>query len=284
MKKQRRKKYFSFIFVPDQDKDPKSISMSYAKGQLILAIMIILGIHMIIGGVNYYRIGHIEEVNTLLEDENKKLKTKNKKIERIFKEFQEIRLIDEKIRMAFGGTLGLRKNSSDIFQDTDLSSKTSQTIQTVSPVLGTALEPDSEQMKKSLYFLSEKKGDYFDPDYIHKGGWFIGRTHWGIDIAAKKGSVIRAAGSGIVILADWTPQLGNIVVISHGRGLYSYYGHAMRLFVEQGLHIKKGQSVALLGSSGSSSAPHLHFEIWKDGEPLDPEKFLYAVQSRKEES
>ena len=55
----------------------------------------------------------------------------------------------------------------------------------------------------------------------------------------------------------------------------------MQLLVNQGQKVKRGHPIALLGSSGISSAPHLHFEIWKNGEPLDPEKFLYAIQSKE---
>ena len=65
-------------------------------------------------------------------------------------------------------------------------------------------------------------------------------------------------------------------MISHGGGFYSYYGHAQRVLVDQGDNVQKGQPIAYLGSSGPSSAPHLHFEIWKNGEPVDPIKILYA--------
>jgi murein DD-endopeptidase MepM/ murein hydrolase activator NlpD len=58
----------------------------------------------------------------------------------------------------------------------------------------------------------------------------------------------------------------------------------MRLLVVQGDQVKKGQAIALLGSSGISSAPHLHFEVWKDGEPLDPEIFLFVIRDRSEDA
>ena len=108
-------------------------------------------------------------------------------------------------------------------------------------------------------------------------GWYMGRNHFGIDIAGSKGSSINAAGAGIVLLSNWTPDFGNMIIISHGNGLYSYYGHAMRLLVEQGTQVRKGQLIAQMGSSGISSAAHLHFEIWKDGRPLDPEDYLFAL-------
>ena len=81
-----------------------------------------------------------------------------------------------------------------------------------------------------------------------------------------------------MLITDWTPDYGNLVIIAHGGGLYSYYGHAIRTLVRQGDHVRKGQPIALLGSSGVSSAPHLHFEIWQDGKPLNPVEFIYALR------
>ena len=154
-----------------------------------------------------------------------------------------------------------------------------------------------EILQNQLLRLTEKSSDYFDPEYLptqlpveglittrfQEGGWYVGRSHLGIDIAAKKGTHVRASGSGTVVFAAWTPDFGNVVVISHKQGFFSYYAHAMRLLVTQGNQVRKGQPIALVGSSGFSSAPHLHFEIWKGNKPLDPEKFIYAMQSRKVE-
>ena len=71
-------------------------------------------------------------------------------------------------------------------------------------------------------------------------------------------------------------------MLAHGNGLFSYYAHAMRLLVAQGMHVERGDVIAFVGSSGISSAPHLHFEIWKDGEALDPEKFVFALEGPNE--
>jgi len=269
--------------------------MSYAKGRLLLAVMVGLMVHFILGGVAYYRIFRLEKTESALQKENEELKVQNKKIERIAKEFQEIRLTDEKIRRAFGGSLGLVGQSAIDLENLELPA-TGRMLSSGVPVGETSpRESRIAQIQNRLSFLSEKSGDYFDPEHLptllpvegfltthfQKGGWFVGRSHYGIDIAAKKGSVIRAAGAGVVLFADWTPDFGNVVVVAHGNGFFSYYAHAMRLLVDQGFRVRKGHPIALLGSSGISSAPHLHFEIWKDGEPLDPEKFIFALHRRE---
>ena len=155
-----------------------------------------------------------------------------------------------------------------------------------------------QEIRLTNYFLYMQEKTIYDPEslptmlpiegylttHFQRRSWFQKRTHQGIDIAAEKGSVIHAAGSGIVVQANWTPDLGHMVIINHGHGFLSYYGHAMRLLVVQGDQVKKGQAIALLGSSGISSAPHLHFEVWKDGEPLDPETFLFVIRDRSEDA
>ena len=295
MKSRGRKRYFSLIFVPDQEQDPKSLSMSYAKGQILLVLLVALMLHVVWGGVGYYRIFRLKKERSALWDENKELKAQNKQIERIAKEFQEIRRTDEKIRKAFGGSLGFEEQSTVDLNAKKLQSISSALSSRVADYQSIPMDASTGQVQNNLNFLTEKSGEYFNPEYLptllpvegflttrfQKGNWYVGRSHLGIDIATKQGTPIRAAGAGIVVLADWTPDFGNVIIISHGNGFVSYYAHAMRLLVDQGSLVRRGQSIALLGNSGISSAPHLHFEIWKYGEPLDPEKFIFALQQQQ---
>lgn len=293
--RKKRKRHFSIVYVPDQERDPKSVSLSYAEGRLFFALVILIGIHILFGFYGYYRIHKLNRLTTDLESRNSDLILQNKKIEKIAREFYEIRKTDEKIRKAFGGSLGLEENSVEALDDIllDVQDNASHQITDFrAPV------PRAERDATSLYRLYEKQSDYFNPEFLptllpvegyltthfKKGGWFEGQSHFGIDIAATKGTPIRAAGSGYVLFADWTPDFGNVVVISHGNGLFSYYAHAMRLIVDQGFQVRRGQTIALLGSSGYSSAPHLHFEIWKDGKPLDPELYISALQRQEANS
>lgn len=96
------------------------------------------------------------------------------------------------------------------------------------------------------------------------------RTHPGLDIAVPRDSYIRAAGAGVVKEASDDEIYGLYVLIDHGHGLESLYGHASRMFVKPGDRVARGEVIALTGSTGQSTAPHLHFEIRKDGKPVDP--------------
>lgn len=94
--------------------------------------------------------------------------------------------------------------------------------------------------------------------------------HPGIDIAIPSGSYIRAAGGGEVIEAADDPVYGRFVLIDHGNGVWTRYGHAIYLTVERGQTVKRGEVIAFSGSTGRSTAPHLHFEIVRNGRPVDP--------------
>lgn len=98
--------------------------------------------------------------------------------------------------------------------------------------------------------------------------------HPGLDIAVPKNSYIRAAGAGLVRAAGIDDVYGQYVVVDHGEGLESVYGHASRLFVTAGDRVRRGDVIALSGSTGRSTAPHLHFEVRRDGKAVDPLSYV----------
>jgi murein DD-endopeptidase MepM/ murein hydrolase activator NlpD len=95
-------------------------------------------------------------------------------------------------------------------------------------------------------------------------------SHPGIDIAVPAGTPVRAAGGGTVAAAGMDQDYGLFVLLRHPDGYETMYGHASRLVVAEGDNVGAGQVIALTGSSGRSTAPHLHFEIRRDGKSLDP--------------
>ena len=100
------------------------------------------------------------------------------------------------------------------------------------------------------------------------------RFHSGIDIGAYYGSSILAADSGIVIEAGWIGGYGNTVMIDHGGGYSTLYGHCSQLYVRIGQMVNQGEPIAAVGSTGNSTGPHLHFEVRINGDPVDPLGFI----------
>lgn len=98
--------------------------------------------------------------------------------------------------------------------------------------------------------------------------------HAGLDFPADPGTAIVAAAGGVVMLAEWHPQYGQVLEIDHGRGLVTRYAHVSKVLVRSGDVVKRGQRVAEVGNTGRSTGPHLHFEVLVDGVPQNPARFL----------
>lgn len=100
--------------------------------------------------------------------------------------------------------------------------------------------------------------------------------HTGLDFPADTGTPIVAAAGGVVVVQDLHPAYGNMVEIDHGNNLITRYAHASRVLVTKGDIVKRGQKIAEIGSTGRSTGPHLHFEVWVSGVVQDPSRFLAA--------
>ncbi|MFQ6607210.1 MAG: M23 family metallopeptidase [Fidelibacterota bacterium] len=103
-------------------------------------------------------------------------------------------------------------------------------------------------------------------------------SHTGVDVAAPKKSPIFAAASGLVVFSGWTLGFGHLIIISHGDGYITLYGHNDENLVEAPQRVERGELIALVGETGDATGPHLHFEIWKEGIPVDPVGFIVQYQ------
>jgi len=103
------------------------------------------------------------------------------------------------------------------------------------------------------------------------GSW---EHHEGVDIAAPRGTSVFAAANGVVRVAGWNGGFGNAVFIDHGFGMSTVYAHLHRLSVRVGQQVTKGQLVGLVGSTGRSTAPHLHYEVRVNGQAVNPMRFV----------
>ncbi len=100
--------------------------------------------------------------------------------------------------------------------------------------------------------------------------------HEGLDLVAEVGTPVMAAGGGIVIFSGFHHEFGNLVVIDHGNGIITRYGHCSRLDVKEGDVVLRGQVIAAVGETGRATGPHLHFEVRYKGVAQNPSKFLHA--------
>lgn len=106
-------------------------------------------------------------------------------------------------------------------------------------------------------------------------GFDASSGHVGVDIVAPKNETIKATLDGTVVLADFTSETGYVIAIQHSSNLISLYKHNSALLKKVGNFVRAGEAVAIIGSSGElASGPHLHFELWQGGKPLNPEEFI----------
>jgi murein DD-endopeptidase MepM/ murein hydrolase activator NlpD len=102
----------------------------------------------------------------------------------------------------------------------------------------------------------------------------VNKLHTGIDIGAASGTKVLAANNGTVIKAGWNNSYGNVVMIDHGGGIVTLYAHNSKLLVSTGDVVSKGQNIALSGSTGNSTGPHIHFEVRVNGDYKNPRDWL----------
>ncbi len=100
-------------------------------------------------------------------------------------------------------------------------------------------------------------------------------THTGLDIAATTGTPIKVVADGTVTFAAYSGSYGYLVKVDHGNGVETWYGHTSKMLVKEGQAVKAGDTIALVGSTGNSTGPHLHFEVRINGEHVNPQKYLY---------
>jgi murein DD-endopeptidase MepM/ murein hydrolase activator NlpD len=105
-------------------------------------------------------------------------------------------------------------------------------------------------------------------------GWRWGRMHEGVDLAVPNGTPVVAAKAGVVIVAGWMGGYGNLVVVDHGGGVATAYGHNTSVTVSVGQFVEQGQLIAYSGSTGHSTGPHVHFEVRINGSAVDPMGYL----------
>jgi murein DD-endopeptidase MepM/ murein hydrolase activator NlpD len=100
------------------------------------------------------------------------------------------------------------------------------------------------------------------------------RLHAGVDIAAEAGAPVRAPAPGLVVFSGYKEGYGKVIVVNHGYGISTVFGHMSKLFLNQGTRIKRGETIGEVGSTGHATGPHLHYEIRKNGIPVNPVTFL----------
>lgn len=295
--KNKAKRRISVLFIPDDHAEPYSFRVGSFMVKVVVVTAVLLVLHMIGGAFSYWQLMKTQRISSELRRDNKRLLEDNKRVYELASQLEEMVKEQEKIRSLLGvessdgtGGGGLSYKNNGLSLDDD--------AEAVAPIpTRSDMEVKNLAMAATSSFLSQKRMtgrtlmrniptllpvEGFVTNEFSRNNWHPFNAHTGIDIAAKRGTVVSASGDGQVVFANWTIDYGNLIIIYHGKDVFTYYGHNDRLLVSEKSFVKKGEPISLLGSSGKSSGPHLHFEIWNGGVPVDPKKYLMAFQATAE--
>jgi len=190
-----------------------------------------------------------------------------------------LREVETDFRQAFS-----LKSRDKILENIDTSYSGSIDIQTLMQELQRTVETVDEikdylRIQKDIYLATPKgfpvEGNVTSP-YGKRENPFSGASsfHSGVDISASPGTPVRATADGVVSHSGWTQHSGYLVVLEHGCGFSTIYAHNKKNTVKMGQTVKRGEVIAYVGSTGKSTGPHVHYEVWEKGKNVNPKKYL----------
>jgi murein DD-endopeptidase MepM/ murein hydrolase activator NlpD len=294
------------MLVPHGSGSSRAVELSqtvvkalFGIGGLLALLFLILGGTALSRGVNVTKSRAVEHENQLLASEIQRLRERIAGLRDTLNVFgdreQELRLlaglspVDKDVQQ--GGIGGPSGQWSERDSLSTLGPNGAQAL---------AARVDMDQLTRRANILVRSLNEAFDsassqrsrfaamPSMMPTKGWLssafarervhpilhLARPHEGIDVSAPMGMEIEAPASGIVTRVAWVEGYGNMLTIDHGYGLVTRYAHCSKILVVPGQRVKRGQAIAKVGSTGLSTGPHLHYEVWVNGRPVDPMKYV----------
>ncbi|MEX1139169.1 MAG: M23 family metallopeptidase [Bacteroidota bacterium] len=280
-----KKRGYTFLLVPNDDvAEPRNLRLALWQ-VLVLAFGFVGGIvGLVFVLLIYTPVGTwINIPNPALEIRyTQELVSLNQKMASLMEQLVELRGYNVKLRNALGEqavatdsgivvTRSARRNSEGSRSADLRRTESSFGIIAQSASYPLPVQASSESQKISFPAILPTEG------YLTRG-FEPQQRHFGLDIAGKIGTPVNAAADGFVVFSGWTMDEGFVLILSHTGGFLTFYKHNQSLLKDANLFVKRGEPIALLGNSGRmSSGPHLHFEIWKDGTPVDPSAYLLNI-------
>ena len=259
--------HYTIMIVPDTAGTDRHYSIKRATVQWLIGIGIVVGIALIIG--LYYYIPRALHYNKL-QAKNSKLMEERFQVMRILDDYNRIKNMDNYIRSVLGAEISPEKvGNTPPVNMADMDSVERSRITRPIP----QLPHSSINLLENVPSLPPVDG-YVTQDF-YNNAVFYDDNHFGLDIIARQGEVVKAAAAGLVVFSNWTYQYGNTIIIDHGDGYITLYGHNQRNIVRERQWVDRGEPIAFLGNTGKSRGPHLHFEIWKDGQPVNPKNYIF---------
>jgi murein DD-endopeptidase MepM/ murein hydrolase activator NlpD len=300
------KKSYTLVVVPDHAAPVKRFRLHKSLIYQLAAGAALLVSFFLVASVHYFQVARDASENRILREENLTLKSQLKaireRIDHISSTLDRVERFDQKLRamtllsdpqrnLAMGPTSDPNAIAPPL-TDSEFSQKPPTDNPKVISSRLDKLSQEATRQEQSLqelqaYFQDQKSLLASSPSIWPSHGWvtsdFGSRLdpytaervmHAGLDIAAPHGKEVMSPAVGTVIFAGLEGGYGNVVVIDHGYGIKTRFGHLAKIEVKAGEHVRRGQVVALVGNTGRSTGPHLHYEIRVNGIPQNPRKFI----------
>ncbi len=306
MRKKRTDRRWTVMLVPHGSGSSRAVEVSQSVvkalvgiGGVLVVLFLVLGGTALSRGVNITRSRALERENQLLASEIQRMRERLGGLRDTLNVFgereQALRLmaglspVDKDVQLAgIGGPTG------------QWAERDSLSASGPNGAQALAARVDMDQLTRRANLLVRSLNEAYDsassqrsryaamPSIMPTKGWLtsafarervhpilhLARPHEGIDVSAPMGMEIEAPAAGIVTQVSWVEGYGNMLTIDHGYGLVTRYAHCSKILVVRGQRVKRGQPIAKVGSTGLSTGPHLHYEVWVNGHPVDPMKYV----------
>lgn len=253
--------HITLMLVFESGRPPVSIKLARWKYQLAIGLLAVLVLVSIFGTLNFARLSLQANERDFLLQENEELRRLNSKVVVLESNLQAYREMLHQVATLAGVDL-TQYGMSAVGDSAATLSDTEFNIDAGAPVSG-ALQPAPTGLPVRGYLSRTFRPLDENPK----------TRHLGVDIAVKKGTRVTATADGEVAFAGWDDTFGWMVVLKHANNVETMYGHNDTLLVATGAPVSFGQTLALSGNTGVSTAPHVHYEVRIDGKPVDPEKY-----------
>tara|TARA_B110000444_G_C18784665_1_gene569255 strand:- start:349 stop:1134 length:786 start_codon:yes stop_codon:yes gene_type:complete len=253
-------KNYTLLIIPDDDRETNSIRFSSRSIKLLIFFAILLFIITISVFINF-----IPDSKAFYDLENKYqiLISERSEVANLRVRLMRISKMDQYIRRSLGTELDLKEKIN--FSDSLLLNETTDNLSF----------PFSENIPNII------PTDGFISQSHYNEDSYTSNNHAGIDVVSKLGEPIVSSAKGLVVFSGWTYELGNLIIIYHGDDYFTLYGHNQINLKNQLEEVAGGDLIGLVGSTGISTGPHLHFEIWKNGTSIDPLKLFPSYKNYK---
>ena len=267
--KLKEPKYISFVVVTSGKKEPKNFKLRVSVYRSLIGVLIGLFALIVLGAVSYWKVAELALDYSSLEEKNFELRKSLEKVRELEKDLGKLHQYQNRLRKSMSGYVNIENHDEqDTTKIDDLDFDNLDVTQ-------------RKTIFRNIPSLIPVEDGFFARGY--NPGSLISKSHFGLDIAAPKGTAVRAPANGVVVFAGWTIEGGYVLVIEHGYGFITVYKHNERNLVDAFEQVTRGQVISLVGNTGKiTSGPHLHFEIWQNGNPVDP--ILYVGKEKSNNS